>query len=234
MIFETWFENIHSDDKERVFAAQRRVFKSKRFDEEMQVFHPKKRTWRWIHAIFTAVHDRDGSPKYVNGVMIDISDKKKAEEALKRRDQELEERNRLLQETNIALDVLLKKREKDQKELEESVVMNLQELVEPMLRELSLRLTDKKEKACLAALELTLKDIISPFSRKLSSRYRKFSPTEIQIADLIRHGKSTKEISLLLGISVRTVEGHRKSIRKKSGIVNEKVNLKTHLQSVLE
>ena len=50
---------------------------------------------------------------YVNGIMIDITDKQNAYEELKKRENELDEKTKDLKQMNAALNVLLKKREKD-------------------------------------------------------------------------------------------------------------------------
>ena len=43
MSFETWFENIHPDDVERIVTANIEAHKTLRFDETMRVYHPQKR-----------------------------------------------------------------------------------------------------------------------------------------------------------------------------------------------
>ena len=52
------------------------------------------------------------------------------------------------------------------------------------------------------------------------------------MADLVRQGASSKSIANFLYISISTVEKHRNNIRKKFGILNEKVNLHTFLKSL--
>ena len=58
------------------------------------------------------------------------------------------------------------------------------------------------------------------------------SRSEFRIADLVRRGKTSKEIGSLLCISEKTVETHRRRIRKKLGLTNRKKNLFSHLMSV--
>ncbi len=59
--------------------------------------------------------------QYVEGTIIDITERKKAERALREREAELDLKNESLEEMNAALRVLLKKREEDKAELEEKV-----------------------------------------------------------------------------------------------------------------
>ena len=112
-----------------------------------------------------------------------------------------------LEEPNTALRVLLKRREEDKAELEEKVLFNVRELVMPLLEKLERTGLDKRQKVYVSSLESNLTDIISPFSRRLSSLHLDFTPTEMEVANLVKYGKTTKEIAELLNLSGRTI-GH--------------------------
>ncbi len=59
-----------------------------------------------------------------------------------------------------------------------------------------------------------------------------FTPTEIRVANLIREGKTIKEIAGILGVSENAINHHRQNIRNKLGLNKQKVNLRTHLLSL--
>jgi DNA-binding NarL/FixJ family response regulator len=153
------------------------------------------------------------------------------EQRVEERTQELRLKSESLEEMNTALKVLLKKREEDKNELEEKVIYNVKEMVQPFMEKLGRTRLDERQRVFLEILESNLNDIVSPFAKKLSTRYLNLTPSEIQIANLVKHGKTTKEIADLLSLSTRTIESHRDSIRKKLGIKNQKANLRTHLMS---
>ncbi len=162
----------------------------------------------------------------------DITEHKLVEQALRERETSLEIQADELQEINTALRVLLRQRDKDKAELEEKVFLNVRELVMPHVEKLKKSTIDARQKGYLRVLESNLNEIISPFAHRLSSKYSTLTPTEIQMAFLIRDGKSTKEIADLLSLSGRTVESHRQSIRVKMGIRNRRANLRSHLLSM--
>ena len=162
----------------------------------------------------------------------DITERKQAENELRKRKTELKIQSQHLHEVNSALKVLLKQRDEDKKELQESIVANVKELVVPYLDRLSQSKLDERQKSYISLAQASLDDIILPFIGKLSSKFLKLTPTEIQVANLIKHGKTTKDIAEILYLSVETVKFHRRNIRKKIGILNKKANLRTYLLSI--
>ena len=162
----------------------------------------------------------------------EITERKLAEKTLREREKELKNKTNSLEEMNVALKVLLKRRDEDKTELEEKVLSNVKELVLPYLVKLKRTGLDQRQKTFASILESNIDDIISPFLRRMSSRYIGLTPAQIQVATLVRQGKRTKDIAELLDLSPKTIEDHRKNLRKKLGLKNKKANLRTHLLSI--
>lgn len=203
---------------------------------EVEDFFPRLgETGRWF--FFTAAPLRDDNGK-ITGIIetvLDITERKQAEEALLKAKNELEEKVRertlSLEEANTALRVLLKGRDEDKKALEKNMLYNINELVMPYIDKLCETRLSERQTVYLDIIRSNLKDIVSPIMQEFSVKYLKLTPMEIQVANLIRLGKTTKEIAELSNLSPRTIECHRDNIRKKIGISNKKINLRTYLLS---
>jgi PAS domain S-box-containing protein len=161
----------------------------------------------------------------------DITERKRAEEALKEREIELEIKSRTLEETNAALRHLLKERKTDKSELEEKVLTNVRELILPYVERMKDGDLDNEQRAFLGVIESNLKDIVSTYLPGLPTKYLTLTPTEIQVANLIKQGRYSKDIAKLMDLSRRTVESHRDGIRRKLGIKGTKTNLRSYLLS---
>jgi PAS domain S-box-containing protein len=183
----------------------------------------------WVDVSLTAIPVRGRRILY--SVWRDIGDRKRAEAALKEREKELERKSVNLEEANAALKVLLKLREEDKKGVESAVLANVEKLALPYLEKLKNTCLTDNQATFLSIIEQNLNHIISPFLQKMSSGYSHFTPTEIQIANLIKNGKTSKEIALCLNIATATVHSHRNDIRSKLGLSNKKVNLGSYLLS---
>ncbi|MDQ5984426.1 MAG: hypothetical protein CSYNP_00121 [Syntrophus sp. SKADARSKE-3] len=181
--------------------------------------------------VLLAVAMIPGSTKSVIS-LTDITDQKRTEAILRKREQEIQKKSRNLEEMNTALKVLLKQREADKLELEEKVTSNVKDLVLPYLDKLKSSRLNQRDAAFVNILEANLLNIISPFSHRLSSKYLSLTPKEIQVANLVKEGKSTKEIADIMGVCMGAVSLHRDHIRKKLGLNNKKINLNAYLDSL--
>lgn len=162
----------------------------------------------------------------------EITSLKLAEEALTESKRVLEEQKQHLEEANIALKVLLKQRESDKQELEQNVLLNLKNLVFPYLEKLNIAPLRPKDKTIVGIIESRLNDITSPLLQRSISASIILTPQEMQIAMLIKDGKSSKEIAGILNVSETTVHFHRKNIRKKYGLKKKAANLRSYLLSL--
>jgi PAS domain S-box-containing protein len=159
----------------------------------------------------------------------EIEERKRAEEALRKREVELEAQSHHLEEVNTALKVLLKQREDDKNELGENVLSNVKELITPYMDRLNKSRLSTNQKTLVNIMESNLQNIISPFISKLSSRHFNFTPMEIKVANLVKEGRTNKEIAELLCLSKNTILFHRHNIRRKLKLTNKKINLQSHL-----
>ena len=185
----------------------------------------------WVE-VNARIMKENGRQVSVHGIARNITERKKMEEALKKREQEFEEKSRNLEDANTALKVLLRRREEDKTELEEKVICNVRELILPCIQNLKISHIDSHQSNQLSILERNVNEIVSPFLRTLSSKYPNLTPTEIKIITFIKEGRTSKEIAGLLNTSARTVEVHRDNIRKKLNLKNRKANLRSHLLSL--
>ena len=168
----------------------------------------------------------------VMAVMKDVTERVQAREALKKRDEELQIKSDNLEEMNTALKVLLRQREEDKNGLENTILANVRALVLPYVEKLRAGHLSDNQKTCLSIIESSINDIVSPFLQKMTSIYGRFTPTEIQVANLIKSGKTSKEIAALLNVCTGTVDAHRNNIRSKLGLSNKGINLQSHLLSM--
>jgi PAS domain S-box-containing protein len=119
--FETWFRNIHPDDRKRKEIKKILSFKTFEFDEILYTFHPEKKEWCWIRITSHGIPDRGEKRTYVNGIIRDVTEKKRAQEALEQTNEllELRVKRRTLQlsKTNLRLIKEIEDRKQVQKAL---------------------------------------------------------------------------------------------------------------------
>jgi DNA-binding CsgD family transcriptional regulator/nitrate/nitrite-specific signal transduction histidine kinase len=170
----------------------------------------------------------------------EIREKRRAEAALQQahekleqlvleRTNELQQKTVHLEEMNAALRVLLKQREEDKLETEEAVLANVQHLLLPSLEKLKRSPLNGEQGNWLATLESHIQKLTAPFVRRLNQNFLTLTPTEIKVAELIKAGRSTKEIADILCLSESTILFHRHNLRDKLGLKGKRINLMSYL-----
>jgi PAS domain S-box-containing protein len=228
-------KKFREDDLKVMKGGKQEIYEEKVIDSQKNEI--------WLETIKSPILDESGNVIGTVGIARDITTRKKGEEALEKlnlelehrvqeRTRELESKSNDLEELNAALKVLLDKRREDQEDFQEGILANIKTLIDPYIVKLKKSKLPQSQKTLLNILESNLNEIISPFTKRLSSKYLNLTPKEIKIANLVKHGKTNKEIAEIQGVASRTIAAHRENIRKKLGLTNKKTNLKTFLQTL--
>jgi PAS domain S-box-containing protein len=184
----------------------------------------------WIRTTARPESDGTGIVRVIGNIM-DITDRKRAEEELLEKKRLLEEQARHLEEVNTALRVLLDRRDEEKRKIVRELRANIQQLIAPYIEQAKTRVSDSQGRTLLGIIDSNLNLLTADLAKILPAGSTGLTPTEMRVADLVRHGKSNKEMAALLGISIHAVAFHRKNIRKKLGLSREKINLQSFLRS---
>ncbi|MCP4340103.1 MAG: PAS domain-containing protein [Desulfobulbaceae bacterium] len=233
----TWNDLLHPDDKPKTLAAIKQHLDglTTRYESELRMRN-KAGEWQWFLSRGKVVERNEiGEPLRFLGTHTDITKNKKVELELQNMQDILEkkvaERTNEILEVNVALKVLLKKMEKDKVELERKITENIARFVDPYLEKIQNFNLDTQHKIVVDMLAANLQELTASFSSVVASGMDKLTPTELQVANLVKHGKTTKDIAALMNLAPGTISIHRKSIRKKLGISQHKINLHAYLAS---
>ncbi|MCI5119820.1 MAG: response regulator [Candidatus Electrothrix sp. AUS4] len=141
---------------------------------------------------------------------------------VKKRTKELEGKNQELEETNIVLKRLLHEIEEEKLEIARIVQINIERLILPDLDRMA-EAPAKQRYQLRDTIQTNLQDLSCPVTGGDTETYNLLTPSELRILNLIRQGRSTKEIAETLSISPQTVATHRKKIRKNSKSLEKKL-----------
>ncbi|MBF0490702.1 MAG: PAS domain S-box protein, partial [Candidatus Omnitrophica bacterium] len=147
----------------------------------------------WNEWHIEPIRDHSGVVECYVAIQRDITKRKEAEQAIEQK--------------NSALKEILQQIEIEKKNIKEDVFLNVGEVLLPALKKLR-RKGSPIDKKYIDILEHNLKNLTSTFGRNVSDKKFKFSPREVEIANLIKSGVSSKEICNMLNISFKTVEAH--------------------------
>ncbi len=179
-------------------------------------------TKRYLATTIFCINDVENRKIGFGLISQDITDQKKAV-------LELEQKKKEAEDANIALKVMLDQHTRTKESVEEQISIKLQDLVNPYLDLLRQSAVNEKQTETIRIIAAHIDSITHQFSPKARKIMLKLSPREAMVADLVRQGKTSKDISDILHISLRTVETYRNNLRKKLGINKQKISLRTFL-----
>ncbi|MFA5375040.1 MAG: PAS domain S-box protein [Dehalococcoidia bacterium] len=231
------FEVLSPEEWQRLIGLTQDLLSGKTSQTQVLQFEARRKGGEKVYLeVNPRLIKRDGRNIGILAIIRDISTRKREEELLRRHTEQLDkllkERTLNLEELNAALKVMLKQVEEVKAEIQDKITFNITEFVMPYLEKLKKTRLEDIQQIYLNNLEENLKDIVSPFLHGLSAKYIKLTPTEIQVANMVKQGKTNKEIADTLFMSPRTIETHRYNIRSKLGLKSKKLNLRTYLLSL--
>ncbi len=217
-------------DARHVARGIRRVIekKTREFLYDYPCHSPQGKQWFYMRAVLMEGSD----PIRVIISHENITALKLAQESLKEHQAILEQRNLSLEEANIALKVLIGQREADKQEMEKKFLTHIKTFVLPYLNKLKAGITGDRNQTLLGIVEDQLNEVMSPLMQNLANAQVMLTPQEMQVAALVKEGKTTAEIADILYISEATVSFHRKNLRAKLGLKSRQVNLRSFLLSM--
>ncbi|MBN2543928.1 response regulator [bacterium] len=193
-----------------------------------------KNNERWIMQSNKGLFDDEGNLIAIEGICRGITERKKAEESLRKAHDELErkvkERTVELEKKNTALKEVLAYISEEKLNIRREITSDIDQVLIPILAKLK-RAVDPNNLILVELIESGLRELAtSPLN--VLSVYSKLSPREIEICNMVKNGLTSKEISAELNIAPTTVQKHRQQMRKKLGITNDKINLRSYLLSL--
>jgi DNA-binding CsgD family transcriptional regulator len=196
-------------------------------------FFPKLgQSGKWLFFTAAPLKNREGKIFGSIETLQDITRQRKLEINLTEERAKLSEQARYLEQVNQALKSMLDQREVEKRATEENMLNNLKRFILPYVDQIRTCAIDSDAVTYLNVIETNLTQFLAQHQKALFLQYQSLTPTEVGVVNLIREGKTTKEIADMIHISPSSVQWHRKNIRTKLGLTHTKQNLQTYLLSL--
>ncbi len=144
----------------------------------------------------------------------------------------IEYKNKEIDQLKTTLATILNLKKQLNDDLEEKMFANTTYILAPMVDKLKRGLSKSELLPYVDGIESVINNLGSEGAQRLGINGYGLTPKEIQIAVMIKVGKTTKEIAECLHISTDSIDFHRKNIRTKLGYKNKGVNLQAALSSL--
>ncbi len=177
---------------------------------------------KWISERTFLIRDKQNEPLSLAGLCFDVTPFKEME-------QELQRRAEALNNKCLALGELLNQIEFEKNQMRERIQAYCQNKILPLVGQLE-RKHPANAQVC-RVLEKKISQILPENDNQNNHRLARLSTQEYKVAELIRDGLSSKEIADFLGVSLKTVQTHRKNIRKKLQLTHKQINLTSFLKT---
>lgn len=170
-----------------------------------------------------------GGKACILAVTRDVTEQKEQEQKLRELEETLRREQVDFVRKNVALNEVLQHIEQEKSIYRHEIATKMDGLLRPMLRKLQEQ--GRLERRDVDLLERGLDETFGRDIDQFKNNMSKLTPRELDILEMIRKGRSSKQIAEALDLSSQTVHKHRQSIRRKLQIDHREINLATYLRS---
>lgn len=185
---------------------------------------------------------REGLQEFCRVIETDLAllleaDRRQAAEAqlqatLSGLEQRVKDRTRELEDANAALRVLIANLETSRKDHEEEIRKKIRGMIRPSIAKLRHGIGSMQpHRTHIDLVEANLKALLSSRATGLVELFETLTPAEVEVAQLVIHGYTTKDIAKRMSRGTSTVDFHRNNIRRKLGL-GRKNSLRSYLISL--
>ncbi|GEM_PF-1013503 len=239
----SFFDFVHQDSTSKFKEAFQRVVSGGTISNLEAVFVTKEGRPVVVEGNINC-RFKDGKPVNTRGIFRDVTDRKKAEDALNFAYRRLDEYSTLLEnrvyERTVELEesrqeikeyagrleiyseglaIVLRSVQTEKRDLEDKVTQNCNSVLRPILDQLRVCDSPKKAELLLDSMEFQIEKIASLTGPQLIEQAEVLTPREIQVCLHLKSCLTSKEIATIMGISAKAVSFHRGNIRRKLGLV---------------
>jgi PAS domain S-box-containing protein len=170
-----------------------------------------------------------GGRACILAVTRDVTQQKEQQKKLRELEETLRREQVDFVRKNVALNEVLQHIEQEKSIYRHEIATKMDGLLRPMLRKLQDQ--GRLERRDVDLLERGLNETFGRDIDQFKNNMSKLTPRELDILEMIRSGRSSKQIADALDLSSQTVHKHRQSIRRKLQIDHREINLATYLRS---
>ena len=169
-------------------------------------------------------------------LIVEVERRKEAEKELQETlavlEQKVAERTRELRDANTALRALIDNFETARRDYEEEMRRRIRGLIRPNVAKLRQGIgRAEPHRTHIDVIEASLHELVSRRAARLADVFGRLTPAEVEVAQLVLHGYSTKDIASRMSRETSTIDFHRNNIRRKLNLARDS-NLRSYLTSL--
>ena len=166
-------------------------------------------------------------------VAFDITERISQENVIREKNAALKSQKRSLAEKSIAIQEITGQVEQSRTRAIAAMAEEIKSVMLPIIARIRSCRIDDSAQRLVDVLDRSVREVSVSGNERCDISLQRLTMREREICNLIRNGLSSKEIADILGISYRSVENHRHTVRRKLGF-DRSINLGSFLSNCLK